>query len=64
MHCKKKENLCKTIAPAIETVAAAVAGNRKYCKKLLNALKNKQNLCKTVAPASETVAAAVAGNRK
>ena len=54
----------KTVALAIETVAAAVVGNRKQCKKLQNALKNKQNRCKTVALAIETVAAAVDGNRK
>ena len=44
---------CKTVAPTIKTVAAAMAGNRKKCEKLPNPLKNKQNQCKTVAPAIE-----------
>ena len=60
---KNKQNLCKSVAPAIGTVAAAVADNRKQCKQLQNALKNCQNLYKTIAPAIETVAAAVVGNR-
>ena len=59
--------MCKTVAPAIETVetvVAAVAINRKWIKDQEDVLKKQRIVCKTVELAVETVAAALASNRK
>ena len=57
---KKQRIECKTVAPEIETVVAAVAICRKRNEKQENVLKKQRIECKTVAPAIRTIAAAEA----